>query len=191
MSNLIGKYSQFGKKRDTVNEAVTVGGKITSPKTLPTNVVKTLNDRIGDEYAAHYFYRNAANWCKDKNYKKAAAFFEAEANSELEHAKGLQDYITQWNELPSIPAAPTSVKFESLIDIINEAYAMEYGLYEMYSEFQVDLVSEHPATFNFIQGYVNIQNEAVAEYSDLLNALELIDVDSRLDVLYFENQYFG
>jgi ferritin len=191
MSNLIGKYNQFGKKKDAVNEAVTVGGKITSPKTLPADIVKTLNDRIGDEYTAHYFYRNAANWCKDKNYKKAAAFFEAEANAELEHAKGLQDYITQWNELPSIPAAPTSVKFESLIDIINEAYAMEYGLYEMYSEFQVDLVSEHPATFNFIQGYVNIQNESVAEYSDLLNALELIDVDSRLDVLYFENQYFG
>jgi ferritin len=192
MSNLVGKYNQFGRNPKPVNEAaVTVGGKVVTPKTLPANIVKTLNERIGDEYTAHYFYRNAANWCKDKNYKKAAAFFEAEANSELEHAKGLQDYITQWNELPSIPAAPTSVKFESLIDIINGAYEMEYGLYEMYSEFQVDLMSEHPATFNFIQGYVNTQNDSVAEYADLLNALELVDIDNRLDILYFENQYFG
>lgn len=192
MNNLVGKYNQFGKNPNPVNEAaVTVGGKLVTPKTLPASIVKTINERIGDEYTAHYFYRNAANWCNDKNYKKAAAFFEAEANAELEHAKGLQDYVTQWNELPSIPAAPTSVKFESLVDIINGAYEMEYGLYEMYSEFQVDLMSEHPATFNFIQGYVNIQNESVAEYCDLINALELVDIDNRLDVLYFENQYFG
>jgi ferritin len=187
MSGIVGRYS-FDKK---VNEAIKVGGTVVTPKTLPANIVKTINERIGDEYTAHYFYRNAANWCNDKNYKKAAAFFEAEAISELEHAKGLQDYVTQWNELPAIPSAPTTIKFESLIDIINGAYEMEYGLYEKYSEFQVDLVTENAATFNFIQAYVNIQNDAVGEYSDLLNALELVDINNKLDVLYFENKYFG
>jgi ferritin len=192
MSNLIGKYNQFGKNTDSVNEAaVTVGGKLVTPKTLPASVVKTINERIGDEYAAHYFYRNAANWCKDKNYKKAAAFFEVEANTELEHAKGLQDYVTQWNELPTIPPAPTEVKFESLVDIVNGAYEMEYNLFQNYSDFQTDLLTAHPATFNFIQGYLNGQNESVAEYCDLINALELVDIDNRLDILYFENQYFG
>lgn len=192
MSNLIGKYNQFGKNPNPVNEAaVTVGGKLVTPKTLPASVVKTINERIGDEYAAHYFYRNAANWCKDKNYKKAAAFFEVEANTELEHAKGLQDYVTQWNELPTIPPAPTKVKFESLVDIVNGAYEMEYNLFQNYSDFQTDLLTVHPATFNFIQGYLNGQNESVAEYCDLINALELVDIDNRLDILYFENQYFG
>jgi ferritin len=192
MSNLVGKYNQFGKNPNPVNEAaVTVGGKLVTPKTLPASVVKTINERIGDEYAAHYFYRNAANWCKDKNYKKAAAFFEVEANTELEHAKGLQDYVTQWNELPAIPPAPTEVKFESLVDIVNGAYEMEYNLFQNYSDFQTDLLTVHPATFNFIQGYLNGQNESVAEYCDLINALELVDIDNRLDILYFENQYFG
>ena len=162
-----------------------------TPVALPAEIVKGLESRLKDEYTAHLIYRNVANWCKNANYKKAAEFFEAEANSELEHAKGLQDYLTQWNLLPAIPAAPTKKSFESLIDIVNGAYEMEYGLFEKYSENQTEIFKDHPATFNFIQKYVDIQNDAVGEYSDLLNALNLIDVNNKLDVLYFENKYFG
>ncbi len=174
-----------------INEAVdfSVSTPVT-PKTLPADVITFLNERIGDEYTAHYFYRNAANWCKNLNYKKAAAFFEAEANSELEHAKGLQDYLTQWNLFPEIPAAPTASDFASLVDIVNKAYEMEYGLFTKYSRDMGMVLGIHPATFNFIQGYVDIQNDAVSEYSDLLNALNLINPDNKFEVLYFEQTYF-
>jgi hypothetical protein len=37
---------------------------------------------------------------------------------------------------------------------------------------------------------VDFQNQEVAEYSDLLNALELIDINNKLDVLFFEKNYF-
>ena len=164
---------------------------IKTPKTLADSTVKILTDRLRDEYTAHYTYRNAANWCRNANYKKAAAYFEDEAAEELEHAKGLQDYLTQWNLLPAIPAAPTKKAFKSLIEIVNGAYEMEYGLLEKYSENQTDFFKEHIPSFNFIQEYVDIQNQAVGEYSDLLNALELIDVNDKLNVLYFENNYFG
>ena len=53
------------------------------PAKLSEKVIDILTDRIKDEYTAHYFYRSAANWCKNVNYKKAAAFFDAEADSEL------------------------------------------------------------------------------------------------------------
>jgi ferritin len=178
-------------KEQVVNEAITVGGPVTKPNTLPGEVEKILNDRLGDEYTAYYFYRNAANWCKNANYKKAAAFFEAEATGELGHALGIQDYLTSWNLLPAIPAVDTQVPFTSLVDIINKAYDLEYALLQKYSDDQMTLDKTHAATFNFIQGYVNIQVGEVTEYSDYLNALELVDVNNRLDVLYFENQYFG
>lgn len=167
-----------------------IASVIINPKKLPDAVSKVLNERIGDEYTAYFFYRNAANWCKNVNYKKAAAFFESEAAGELEHSKGLQDYLTQWNLYPNIPAAPTSHNFNSLVDIINQAYELEYNLLQKYSDDQKALVNLHPATFNFIMKYVDIQNGEVEEYSDLLNALQLVDIDNRLDVLYFENTYF-
>jgi ferritin len=79
----------------------------------------------------------------------------------------------------------------SLVDIINKAYTMEYGLFEKYSAGQIEFDKSHAATFNFLQGYVNIQNESIAEYSDLLNALQLINTDNKFEILYFENEYFG
>jgi ferritin len=186
-------FQTFKENGITINEAIDLTAvKPISPNKLPAEVVNMLNDRIGDEYTAHYFYRYAANWCKKVNYKKAAAFFEAEANSELEHAKGLQDYLVQWNEMPAIPQAPTRIDFTSLVDIINRAYQLEYDLYDKYCEkAQRILCDIHCATFNFIQGYVDIQSEAVGEYSDLLNALMLINTDSKFEILYFENEYFG
>jgi ferritin len=161
-----------------------------TPRPLNENIINIFNERLGDEYTAYYFYRNAANWCKNMNYKKAAAFFESESEGELGHAKGLQDYLTQWNIIPQIPQAPTTQNFSSLVDIINKAYNLEYNLLEKYSENQKMLSNEHPATFNFIQKYVDIQNGEVSEYSDLLNAAVLVDTNDKFQTLYFEQTYF-
>jgi ferritin len=163
---------------------------IITPKSLPSDIVALFEKRLADEYTAHYTYRNAANWCRNANYKKATAYFEAEAESELSHAKGLQDYLTQWNVLPQIPAVTVPNEFDSLVGIINEAYSIEYKLLQSYSVMQHALLEVHPATFNFIQKYVDIQNESVGEYSDLLNALTLINIDNKLDILFFERKYF-
>lgn len=163
---------------------------VTSPKTLPADIVAAFEKRIADEYIAHYTYRNAANWCRNMNYKKATAYFEAEAADELNHAKGLQDYLTQWNILPQIPSVSVPNEFDSLVGIIDEAYDIEYKLLQNYSAMQHALCDAHPATHNFIQKYVDIQNDSVAEYSDLLNALCLVNIDNKLDMLYFEQTYF-
>lgn len=178
-----------GQRPNIPTELPAQSGPIT-PNSLPEEIINMFNERLGDEYAAHYFYRNAANWCKNVNYKKAASFFEAEAESELEHAKGLQDYLTQWNIIPQIPQAPTTQNFTSLVDIVNKAYGIEYALFEKYSENQKSLDSIHPATFNFIQKYVDLQNGSVAEYSDLLNAAVLVDTNDKFQTLYFEQTYF-
>lgn len=164
--------------------------ELVNPIALPDSVVATLNSRIGDEYAAYFLYRNAANWCKEVNYRKAAAFFENEAANELGHSKDLQDYLTQWNIIPSIPQSQTQHQFESLIDIINKAYTMEYSLLQKYSEDQKSLLDSHPATFNFIQKFVDIQTAEVAEYADLLNGAMLVDHTDKFQVLYFEQTYF-
>ena len=160
------------------------------PKTLNQEIEKMLNERLADEYTAYFFYRNAANWCKGVNYKKAAEFFNSEAEGELEHGKGIQDYLTQWNLIPEITQVPTHYKFENLVEIIEKAYDLEYNLLQKYSDNQKELLNMHPATFNFIQKYVDIQNGEVEEYSDLLNALELVNKDNKFELLYFENTYF-
>ena len=166
--------------------------KILEPIKLDETVVSILTERIKDEYTAHYYYRNAANWCADANYKKATKFFEDEANNELEHAKKLQDYIVSWNVIPVIPPVdPKMATCKNLVEIINGAYKLEYNLLVDYNDSSSKLFASDLTTFDFLQEFRIIQKQSVAEYSDLLNALNLIDVNNKFEILYFENTYFG
>ena len=160
------------------------------PKELSPQIVDMLNNRLKDEYAAHFFYRNAANWCDDANYKKAAAFFTQEASNELEHAEKLQKYIVSWNVIPTLPAVKPTITFADLVDIINKAYVLEYDLFTKYNNDSVGIMSEDVTTFDFLRKLREGQYESVVEYSDLLNALQLIDSSDKYQVLYFEQTYF-
>ena len=163
---------------------------IKTPKTLADTSVKILTDRLGDEYTAHYFYRNATNWCAGIGYLKAAAFFAQEAENELEHAKGLQKYLVDWNVMPLLPTIKPNVTFSDLIDIINKAYALEYALFESYNRDSKQLFDTDLTTFDFLTTYRTGQTESVIEYSDLLNAAELVNIDNKFEILYFEQTYF-
>ena len=163
---------------------------VRTPATLDSAVILLLMERLKDEYTAHYFYRNAANWCKDKAYNKAAAYFEAEAASELTHAEKLQNYLVDWNVLPVIAPIKSIPNYTNLIDIINKAYDMELGLLISYNENSQTIFPICLSTIDFLQKLRKIQTESVAEYSDLLNAAQLINVSNPFEVLYFENEYF-
>ena len=158
--------------------------------TLSDKTINILNNRIRDEYKAHYYYRAAANWCDDLNYKKAAAFFTNEANNELEHAEGIQKYMTGFNVLPNIQKTETKFEFYNLPDIIYRAYELELSLMKSYNKDSQSVFVDDITTFDFLTKYRDIQKESVVEYNDLINALELIDKNDKFQVLYFEQTYF-
>jgi ferritin len=157
---------------------------------LSSKTIKILTDRIKDEYTAHYFYRAATNWCRDKNYKKAAEFFQKEAKDELKHAQKIQEYMTDFNIIPQIPQAPIDHKFDNLIEIVHGAYKMELGLMKAYNKDSQDLFSEDITTFDFLTEFREIQKGAVVKYNDLINGSQLVDTKDKFQVLYFEQTYF-
>ena len=175
-----------------VEEVVPVTGaeELVTPNPLPEASIEAINQRIKDEYTAHFFYRNAANWCRNKNYAKAATFFDGEASSELDHAKGLQEYLVDFNIQPVIEQTETNRMFHSLVEIIGEAYKMEYALMQAYNTNSSELFAGDLTTFDFLQDYRKKQKDAVVEYSDLLNALQLVDHNDKFQILYFEQTYF-
>ena len=157
---------------------------------LDSKTIQILTDRIKDEYIAHYYYRAAANWCQDKNYKKASDYFVAEASDELTHAQGIEEYMTDFNIIPEIPQAPTKHSFDSLADVIYGAYKIELALMKEYNKNSQELFSSDITTYDFLKTYREIQKGAVVEYSDLINAIDLIDKTDKFQVLYFEQTYF-
>lgn len=175
----------------TVVKVTAEQSEVLLPKTLNEDVVAQLNAGIADEYAAHYFYRGAANWCQGAGYISAAAFFAKEAAAELEHAEKIQKYIVDWNATPVLPAIKFSGKFAHLIDVVNKAYTIEYNLGDKYNEMSAKMFTAHLPTFDFLTEFRTLQVESIAEYSDLLNAAQLIDVNSKLDLLHYEERYFN
>ena len=164
--------------------------KAMNPKILGNATVALLNERLFDEYTAHFFYRNARNFCKGVGYNNAAGFFEKEAANELTHAEKLQNYMVDWNVNPTMPAVKPNIQFSGLIDIVNKAYLLEFDLFEKYNETSMKIFEHDLATFDFLQELREGQTESVAEYSDLLNAAQLIDPTILLDVIHYEELYF-
>lgn len=176
--------------KSTVSNVVSSQDSIIVPKTLTPEIIDILNSAIAEEYTAHYFYRGASNWAQGVGYTKAAAHYANEANAELEHALKLQKYLVDWNCTPQLPSVKFSGEFKSLIDVVNKAYAIEYQLGTKYMNWASQNFSKHLMTFNFLQGFVDIQTESIAEMSDKLNAAQLVDVNSKLDLLHYEERYF-
>jgi ferritin len=175
----------------TVIKVTAEQSQVLLPKTLNEDTIAHLNGALSEEYAAHYFYRGATNWCQGAGYLSAAAFFAKEAAAELEHAEKIQKYLVDWNVTPTLPSVKFSGQFAHLIDIVNKAYTIEYNLGDKYNDMSAKLFTQHLPTFDFLTEFRTIQVESIAEYSDLLNAAQLIDVNSKLDLLHYEERYFN
>ena len=94
--------------------------------------------------------------------------------------------------LPTIkPVDPGNPSFNNLVEIINSAYKLEYNLLVDYNDSSSKLFQMDLTTFDFLQQFRTLQKDSVSEYADLLNALELINVDNKFEILYFENTYFN
>lgn len=122
---------------------------------------------------------------------KAADYFKAESDEELGHARGIQDYLTDWNitvDLPVIKAP--KVDFASLLDAIETAYKTEYELYELYEDTSMKIFKMGEiCTFDFLQQYRKNQTDAVFAYSDMLNKLEGTEL-TKFELLVLEEKLF-
>lgn len=161
------------------------------PKKLDQSVVNLLVPRLSDELHAFYQYRAISNWCSNVGYFKASKYFSKESEDELSHAKGIEDFLTQWNITPALKDVKTpQTEFKSLVEVIELAYSTEFHLYEMYEESSVRIFEMGDlCVFDFLQKYRTIQSNSVAEYSDMLNVLEGVE-STKFNLLLLEETLF-
>ena len=160
------------------------------PNKIGERAERIVNSFIAKEYGAFYHYRAAANYCKGVGYEKAAEFFMNEANDELTHAKSLETFLVDWNVIPELPELITpKLEFNSLVEVIESSYMMEFDLYSDYEKGSKEAFSFDICVFNLLQEKVATQNKAVAEYSDMLNKLEGVE-PTKTNLLLLEKKLF-
>lgn len=149
--------------------------------------------RLQDEYNAFYLYRAASNWCQNVGFVKAAAYFKAESDDELTHARGIEDFLTLWNVIPELPNVDKpELEFNGLVNVIEKAYQIELDLYEAYEDTSAKILKTGDVcVFDFLKTYRDIQVKSVGEYSDMINVLEGCDTKSKFELLMLEENLFG
>jgi len=163
------------------------------PEKLSKEIVNLLLPRLGDEFTAHYHYLAASNYCKGVGFFKAGAYFLNEAQDELKHAQGIQDFLVDWNIIPELPEIDKPIiAFSGLLDVIESSYNIEYKLYEDYEETSMKVFNAGDlCVFDFLQFYRTTQKTSVAEYSDMLNVLEGTKTDDKFQLLMIEEKLFS
>jgi len=163
------------------------------PVKLNAKIVTILEERLADEYTASFLYRDASNYLQGVGFVDAAKYFAKEAADELSHAHGIEKFLVDWNIQPTLPQIESSDNsFDSLCDVIDRAYSIEYALYQAYEKDSVKVLEMGDAcVFDFLQSYRTKQLNSVAEYSDMLNMLEGCDCDDKFQMLLLEEKLFG
>jgi ferritin len=158
-------------------------------QTLEPNEVAIIMPRVQDELNARYFHESAAAWCRTNGYKKAAKYYANEALQEDSHYKKWTNYLSDWNVKINLPAIPQPPVFESLIDVLEKQYQIEYDLNEAYELDAINMFPLCQTCFKLIQEFVQIQNDSVIESNNLVTqAYNYIVTDHNL-VLFEENNF--
>jgi len=160
--------------------------------TLNTKITKLIDDLVNEELFASYHYKSAFAWCALKNYNGGKAFFDKESQDEQVHATGLIDYAADWGHLVRFSDIAMPDTFKSLVDIISKSLETEYALCEKYKEaYKIALDVQANTAVALFAKYIEIQDNAVREYSTLLEQATSYASGGELGVRLFDENVLG
>ena len=163
-----------------------------TPKVLPQDITNLLLLRLADELFAFHFYKNARNWCANQGYEIASKYFDAEYKDELVHGQVIEDFLNNWNVYFDVPAIDKNpLTFKNLADVIEQAYKMEYKLYEEYEDTSAKIFKTGDiCAFDMLRFHRDQQTKSVAEYATMINKLTGVDVNDKCEMLLLEKKLF-
>ena len=142
---------------------------------IHADLVQPINDQITSEAYASQLYLQMSMWAEDQGLPGASKFFRGHVAEEMDHRNRLVDYLVECDasvRLQAIPA-PTA-EFESLVSIINAAYAHE----KMVTE-QIDALASLALdrrdfnTFNMLQWFIAEQREELVLFRGIVDYMKL------------------
>ncbi|MGI8729636.1 MAG: ferritin [Solirubrobacteraceae bacterium] len=136
--------------------------------------VDSLNEQVGNEFAACQQYLAIAVYYDDETLPRLASFFYAQASEERNHAMMMVQYLLDAGEQAPIPgvAAPRN-GFGDVVEPVELALAQERRVSEQINGLAAlaretsDYTSEQ-----FMQWFIKEQVEEVASISDLLKIVQ-------------------
>jgi len=160
--------------------------------TLNAKINKLIDDLVNDELFASYHYKSAFAYCAKHNYTGGKKFFNEESIDEQVHATDLIDYAADWGHIVKFAEIDTPDTFKSLVDIIDKSLSLEYDLCQKYKEaYKEALDIQSNTAVALFAKYIQIQDDAVREYSTLLEQATSYATGGEMGIRLFDENVLG
>ena len=153
---------------------------------LNQNVQDALNDQIQAELDSAYIYLGMSAYIQSQNYPGFAAWMQAQAQEESQHAMKIYGYIVERGgrvQLKALGEPPA--EYQSPLDVFQKAYEHEqYITGRINSLFSLARSNNDPATESLMLWFVNEQVEEEKTMREIVAKLRMIgdDAPSLLDL---------
>lgn len=139
-------------------------------------IEKALNEQIGLEGYASFYYLAMASWCEDQGLEGCANFMHRQSEEERVHMLKLFHYINEMDGFAITPAiAQPPLKFDSVQEMFKLVYQHEQKVTQsIHSLVALSLEEKDHSTYNFLQWYVEEQREEEALMRTILDKIKLI-----------------
>lgn len=139
------------------------------------DLVGPLNDQITSEAYASQVYLQMSMWAEDRGLPGASQFFRGHVGEELDHRNRLVDYLVEAGASVRLQPVPApNAEFDSLVSVINAAYAHEKTVTEQINELaSLALDRRDFNTFNMLQWFIAEQREELVLFRGIVDYMKL------------------
>jgi ferritin len=153
---------------------------------------KALNKQIKLEAAASFSYLAKASWCESKGLNGCAKFFFAHAEEERQHMLKVFTYLNDIGGRSIVPAIDEPKQdFKDVKELVEHSLKEEQEVTSAVHELS-ELSNKEKAygTYNFVQFYVDEQNEEEILFTNILEKIELIGLEG-MGTYYIDKELEG
>jgi len=147
---------------------------------LNESTASIIAEAVYQELTASHTYKHLANYMQRIGYFGASKYFQTESANELEHYQKHVEFINNMGGVVSLPALEEITEtFSSLKSALQYAYNMELTLLEAYCQwYNTLLINVDIVTAQHLLQFIQIQQESVGEYGDLLSRVTVVEGDT-------------
>ena len=158
---------------------------------LSKKVEQALNDQIGFEAYASYYYLSMASWAEANGLEGTAKFFYAHSMEEREHMLKIFNYISGTGGhaiAPAVKKPPAS--YSSLKTIFDKVLKHEIaGTSSINNIIEMCLKEKDHGTANFLQWFISEQHEEEKLFRGILDKIKLMGTDGK--AIYWIDKEIG
>lgn len=153
---------------------------------------KALNKQIKLEAAASFSYLAKASWCEGKGLNGCAKFFYAHAEEERQHMLKVFTYLNDIGGRSIVPAIDEPKQdFKNIKEVVEHSLKEEEKVTTAVHELsELSNAEKAYGTYNFVQFYVDEQNEEEVLFNNILEKIDLIGLEG-MGTYYIDKELEG